>query len=542
VVVEICAWTWSSGGISTSIRSVVKSGDTLNEPAINISNDKRIRVLEQSIEKIETASDKKRFVKILEKLKARQLREKAVISKFAEVRKDSITRSNSLAEVQDFMMDNAAGTLQCRPVVHVTVVKEETCFFVKPEKETLALGDTTLLYVKRSDGGVIPADQKFDIELIGPEGDIGALQVNGGTPSKKLIGVIPPITYIAPTSISEDSITVGFMVSKSVGTAASAKVPLIGLLKDSTKNLAKAAEPSIGIVDISSAQVAMTGCPLGGVTIKNANCPPGTQCDSPDPIVPKVTVVPKKSGEIEGENINCSNPDDKASFQTIRDDKHKKAFKYDEDKVSVCCNGELKMWVLQMPPFDLFAILDYCSKNLEGYHIIEPDQKEYMWQREKCDRCFALKCFNLILNDENIYPVQFYEDGYVIREMLAAHENIHKSDYQIDVDNACKKVFADKIGMRVLKKSYKTAESARKYFLGQGIGYLLKNLLQLANEKYTERTKTKYYDAADTKREKPYSYEQWTQRNQKVIDVLKDYKTNLKITDLTCRTECSRVY
>jgi hypothetical protein len=276
VVVEICAWTWSSGGISTSIGAAVKSVDTLDRSAVSDNNVGKAKTLELSVERLndklevmcEGHSSKRRLQKILEILKDRQVKNKAGVFQTAEVKKDSMAQLRTMLRFQDFMMDNAAGTLQCRPVVHVTVVKEEECIFVEPEKKTLSLGETTILYVKRGDGGVIPADQKFDIELIGPEGDIGALQANGGTPSKKLIGVIPPVTYIAPSSIERSSLTVSFKVQKNNGgVIASVRPPIKALSKDSTKLVLGAKELNSHLYITTESEVTTSGCSVGQVTI-----------------------------------------------------------------------------------------------------------------------------------------------------------------------------------------------------------------------------------------------------------------------------------
>jgi hypothetical protein len=82
--------------------------------------------------------------------------------------------------------------------------------------------------------------------------------------------VAQPITYIAPPSISEDSIVVYFVAAKSGGGAASSvRVPTKTSIKDSVKTSLKKAGLSLRIANILRAQGTIGGCPLGNVVIKN---------------------------------------------------------------------------------------------------------------------------------------------------------------------------------------------------------------------------------------------------------------------------------
>jgi hypothetical protein len=154
----------------------------------------------------------------------------------------------------------------------VVVVGEEECIFVEPSAKKLPTGEITLLYIRQTVGGGIPEDfppdQLFDIQLSGPEGESGIMQASDGTTGTSLIGVAQPITYIAPPSISEDSIVVYFMAVKSGGGAASSvRVPTKTSIKDSVKTSLKKAGLSLRIANILRAQGTIGGCPLGNVTI-----------------------------------------------------------------------------------------------------------------------------------------------------------------------------------------------------------------------------------------------------------------------------------
>lgn len=271
-VVEIEAWTSNGGGGANSIGFTVKPGEVSDSSDVIISNDKKEKIPGISIEKLkkrlegvkEDSPSKRKLAKILAKLEAKQkLKSAAKLKSLMKTRE-------SAAVLKDFIMEEAESELKCKSVVYVTIKKEEECIFIDPEKKTLSSGETTLLYVKRGDGGIIPPTQMFDIELIGPEGDIGLLQSGVGVPDIKLIGVIPPITYIAPSSISVDSIVVQFMISKSGGAAASITNKIKRPMQDSTK----INKDSTGLkaANDSYIQVMMSGCQIGSVTVEN-RCP-----------------------------------------------------------------------------------------------------------------------------------------------------------------------------------------------------------------------------------------------------------------------------
>jgi hypothetical protein len=203
----------------------------------------------------EKSNNKYQFNKIIEKIEAR-------LAGINGATKNTIITPKPLANIGQIVMSYFCEL----PIAHVTIEKEQKCYYIKPVRETITIGDTTLLYVQKGDGAEIPAGERFDIELIGPEGDIGALKAIGGQPSSKLIGVIPPVIYIAPASISEESINVRFLVSKSGnGSASITSRPI----KDSTKSTDNSKD--LRIANNFYIQAMLNECPFVDLTV--TGCP-----------------------------------------------------------------------------------------------------------------------------------------------------------------------------------------------------------------------------------------------------------------------------
>ena len=106
--------------------------------------------------------------------------------------------------------------------VRITL-KKQVCALVQFAEAGLSPGDTTLLTFKKLTGTGLedfPAGQLFDIFIVNQSNN-GVLLSSGGTTGDMLLGVPVPVYYIAPDSLTGDSLVVGIRAETSAQTQAS---------------------------------------------------------------------------------------------------------------------------------------------------------------------------------------------------------------------------------------------------------------------------------------------------------------------------------
>ncbi len=428
----------------------------------------------------------------------------------------------------------------------IFIVPRDT-LFVTFDPPKISPGGTSNIILKRRVNGVIndlPESQSCEIGIIGGC-NYGKLVTSAGE-GNYFCDVVPPFQFVADSTIDTTDAVVAIRVGifeggGSIGKIMPAvnrpeKIPVLNRLMNTGENNYRQRMPirpnlSLRGKSESAKSASEGGCnaetfqyesfTTGEVEVED-KCPPGTECTSSKPSSPVVTVQPKKSGEVEGEYIDCSsNPNDLASFRTFNADKSNIVFQCDESIISVCCNEETKSWILHMSPLTLYAILDFCPNNIAALqlNVIEPDATFINWS--KGEKCKALHDFSIT---KDTYPVPYRTGGYVIREMLQAHEEVHMSNYKKAVDKAIDSLFNDNkfiSDLRVKRDRCKNSTEAIKYFKDNIIPLLMFSILDEANKNCAEKVANS-------------DYELNTQKDSRVKSIIEKYQTRLGVNPVDC--------
>jgi len=108
----------------------------------------------------------------------------------------------------------------CDPPLATVVIKGDGCIKVTFAKTPIAIGDTTgLIFTYAESGKPIPQDKLLDVLLVSNGSSTGWLLANSTPPNTILKGALQPIKYIAPVTMTEDSIllTIHASVNKANG-------------------------------------------------------------------------------------------------------------------------------------------------------------------------------------------------------------------------------------------------------------------------------------------------------------------------------------
>jgi hypothetical protein len=143
----------------------------------------------------------------------------------------TINTTDYFSQIQDslvLMVRVKAQNVAADTAVDSTTItlKKQTCALVQFAKQELSPGDTTLLTFKKVlDGGALgdfPSGQLFDVVLENASGS-GFLLSSTGTTGATLIGVPAPVYYVAPDSLTGDSLVVNVHAVTSAQTSSSVR-------------------------------------------------------------------------------------------------------------------------------------------------------------------------------------------------------------------------------------------------------------------------------------------------------------------------------
>ena len=90
--------------------------------------------------------------------------------------------------------------------------------------------------------------------------------------------------------------------------------------------------------------------------------------------------------------------------------------------IKACFDRNTDRWRFNVPSSVIKVVLDICSENLSGYRVV--DDISALSNREAC---FVL--ISMLLSNYEVYPIYVPFGGYIIRDILLAHEQEHKKDY-----------------------------------------------------------------------------------------------------------------
>jgi hypothetical protein len=381
----------------------------------------------------------------------------------------------------------------CCLMVHVTKVSPiiNTCVTVIPERPTILVGDTVNLFFQ----GDYSADQLFDIEVFGG----GTLLAPDGKTDIYLTGVRQPIKYIAPSTI--------------IPGGAIGSIRQNDTLSRAGRLLAKMNKVNPSIKTELQAQDACDG---GDVTVKDDKCPQGTECTS-EPILPRTAVAIKASGEISGETLPCL-PDSNgklplAQFEPISNSD--KAFEYNVNGLSVCCDQTSKSWVLQIPPITFNSIIGLCENNLQNITDLATLNVLTLSNTDRCLLKAQLK------NGQN---TTFTVNGnqYYLKDATLTHEDVHRKN----IADAVKKVYDKWPGFfKIPKSEYKTVTEAMER--------------AKENLKTICRVALVYAEDFRSKQIGKNTYESETQKDKRVQDIYTNFiETKLKYpSDDDCKSK-----
>jgi hypothetical protein len=330
--------------------------------------------------------------------------------------KDSLKLSlkkNSTMSSRILKVLQAQGTQKECPIGSVTV--KRLCIIASSEKSPLSVGDTTLLsFAYGPSGSPVPSDKSLDVSILGgTDGENGTLLVDGNT-GTSFTGVTQPIKYIAPTSISGDSLVVSIAAAESESSSGGGSVSSIHQ-KDSLKLSPKKNNTmSLRIQKVLQVQGTLAVCPIGSMTIEN-NCgnPP---CGDP----PTVNVLPPRDvSNLPPPQGVC---DTKSTLgwttplnggQIFPNNTLNNLF-----SVQVCANRNEKQWKFNLTTVGFLYQTGICQSNLIGKTDIGDGTGPNV---NAANYCKILEWLNTINpNTNQPYPGKYYSSN-----ILQLHESFH---------------------------------------------------------------------------------------------------------------------
>jgi len=262
------------------------------------------------------------------------------------------------------------------------------------------------------------------------------------------------------------------------------------------------------------------------LTIENEDdkCP----CIS-EPVLPKTSVAIKASGEILGETLSClpkaNGKLPLAEFRPVLNSA--KAFEYDLNSISLCCDQNSENWVFQIPPITFNSVIGLCENNLQNITDLATLNVSTL---SSTDRCVLKAQLN---NGQNtMFKTQ---DGrqYYLKDATLTHEDVHRVDYEKNIADAAMKVYNEvPYYFKISKSQYKTATEAlerAKDNLKQICGFIL----SYANDFRDEQI------GKDNPAEQE-KYESYTQENNRVQNIYTNF-IKTRLSDPSC-IECNYKY
>jgi hypothetical protein len=179
-------------------------------------------------------------------------------------------------------------------------------------------------------------------------------------------------------------------------------------------------------------------------------------------------------------------------------------------EVDACYDPQADRWKFKVGQIPIRVFLDLCENNLVDFKLIN-DVSEIV----EADACLALED----IRRHYTYPIVVREKGYILRPILLAHEQVHKSDYQKALDEA-KGVFEKKfIETQLACEEAGSLEEAKK----KGEGAIRSHVMSLL---------TAAFDGYRTKTAPP-DYEQTIQES--LEQLIKQYEDRLKALHPHCK-------
>ena len=347
---------------------------------------------------------------------------------------------------------------------------------------------------------------RFDVFLLGPEGETGVLTAGGQT-GKALYGVTEPVYYVAPDIISEDEVTVQFWarISKEGGGGSGAGVEMKAVEgKDSAMKV------KLDKMDILNG-MGKTACAMEKAVVKDkcVQPPDVPRCSGPRTEIPEIVTKANKNG-FAGEIVSCG-PNDLAFFQPSKN----QFFTPYEDSIEICFDEEAKTWRFSLRKVEVNVIIDECPENLASYRIIRSiEQVNHI-----SDKCCAWDDFNGQLDK---YPVQVRRGGYIIyKASVEQHEQVHKRHFEQDIEKAKKDILEPLLkGVNAFCEDYPTYEKGKKR---------LKEVIDNAMNSFKERVAELW-----NIRTEDSNYELKTQSDTTVSSKIRDYIRALGLGEMGC--------
>jgi hypothetical protein len=392
---------------------------------------------------------------------------------------DSITVSIRVEKTAD---PNKFGTTD-------VMVKNVTCARVTFDPSKLAPGETAQLSFKKVlDDGTLedfPADQVFDVMIVGGGGNAGTLQSASGS-GPTLTGTLAPVRYVAPAALEGDSLIVqvaAFAYGSGGATLSVTEAKATPLLKKvpgqvTTQALSKKAQDSVMVV--LGKLLASSECVPGeAVVVKQKGCIDAPPCGGVFPVAPGIEVVSREPG-FANTYLDCRS-NTLAEFRAVDD--------RPTEPISVSACSEGGVWYFNVSTIQINTILDFCQNNIAGKQLLNSVDDVPLIS----DKCCAKQDFE----GHYEYPVggTGRAHAYIIVPAIIAHEMKHKLDYQaIAFEKRGEIVDLVYSNLHPTCESYPTVQEAIDYAKGAMKSTLENIMMPAITEAWNTLTKAPDYE------------------------------------------------
>jgi hypothetical protein len=312
------------------------------------------------------------------------------------------------------------------PVKYNTDPPEEGgVILVDFNKESFSPGDTATTNCKwltaYNELLDFPAEQSFNVVITGGSEFGMLLDPNTGTIADNLQGVSNGFKVITATSIPYDSVVIRLKVNTNVEVNNSSRM----ITNQNPKSEIK--ENNIADLDDDTQTITpdffiiIPGQDIegfGDVVVRNIECWTLADLCIEEPQPPTISCSTYSNGTFGIDVCILRKPNriQAGGFARIPG-KHA----MNPVSLSPCFNTNLKYWRFQIHNIQLNAILDFCTSGFNNFNIIDN-----LTQIDMNKICDAL----IDLDDHSPYPLEVKPNHYLFKEVLATHEQKHKSVYE----------------------------------------------------------------------------------------------------------------
>ena len=261
---------------------------------------------------------------------------------------------------------------------------------------------------------------RFDVFLLGPEGETGVLTAGGQT-GKALYGVTEPVYYVAPDIISEDEVTVQFWarISKEGVGGSGAGVGMKAVEGKDSAMKVRLKEETIQINQKLMGQMEQSSCVMRNAVIKSY------------PLCKNAPIVNIKKVHQDNNRACDLLTGAGTTFVYFGD----RLAREDNVIISICFDEKKKKPRIQIEVIQALVIYGVCENDMTVVNSIDdiPAEKLCEYKNEIKERIKFLKEPNNV--DERVMPWTI-----ALREEIMVHERAHVPKAYKDVQAAVNKV------------------------------------------------------------------------------------------------------